>query len=346
MKITRANWFISLAITAFLSVGLLSGCQQNNDTNPTTLQQQQDPSTIDLQHAIDIQNRYTDQVMSIAGVNGTGVGLEGSTPVVYVFTQTENVTGIPTKLEDVKTHVEYIGEVKAFGGKPSSGYTGTYRGPVPSGVSTGNDKECASGTIACVVKDASDNYYFLSNNHVFARENAAAIGEREDQPGRYDKNCGASGQIASLSNFIAINLSGGNNTVDCAIAQVSSGISATTTSAAGYTPSTTTVNPAVNMAVKKTGRTTGLTSGSISAINVTVNVGYDAGTGKFVGQVYIPGKVSAAGDSGSLFVTNNNTQNPVALLFAGSTNSTIANPINAVLSALNVSIVPSTPIGY
>jgi hypothetical protein len=44
---------------------------------------------------------------------------------------------------------------------------------------------------------------------------------------------------------------------------------------------------------------------------------------------------SAGGDSGSLIVTNNASHNPVALLFAGSSTTTIGNPINEVLSKLS-----------
>ena len=38
--------------------------------------------------------------------------------------------------------------------------------------------------------------YALSNNHVFARENAASLGETIYQPGRYDLNCGSGSQYA------------------------------------------------------------------------------------------------------------------------------------------------------
>jgi hypothetical protein len=43
---------------------------------------------------------------------------------------------------------------------------------------------------------------------------------------------------------------------------------------------------------------------------------------------------SAGGDSGSLIVTNNASHNPVALLFAGSSSTTIGNPIGEVLTKL------------
>jgi hypothetical protein len=262
---------------------------------------------------------------------------------VYIFTQTETVTGIPAKLEDIKTHIEYIGEVKAFGGKPAAGYKGNYRNPMFSGVSTGNNNECAAGTIACVVKsNASDNYYLLSNNHVFARINVGQAGELIDQPGRYDNHCNLGNTVGALAGFIPITMgttSSVNNTVDCALSTIAPGINASSTTVSGYTPSPTPITAALNMGVKKSGRTTGLTTGSVSGVNVTVNVNYGVGTARFVGQVYIGGRFSDAGDSGSLIVTNNGAANPVALLFAGSSNSTIGNPIGDVLTALNVSVV-------
>ena len=68
-------------------------------------------------------------------------------------------------------------------------------------------------------------------------------------------------------------------------------------------------------------------------------------TAKFVKQFQINSTTfSAGGDSGSLIVTKPATgkkPNPVGLLFAGSSNSTIGNPINSVLSALGVSFVGS-----
>jgi hypothetical protein len=47
---------------------------------------------------------------------------------------------------------------------------------------------------------------------------------------------------------------------------------------------------------------------------------------------------SAGGDSGSLIVTNNASHNPVALLFAGSSSTTIGNPIGLVLSRLGTAL--------
>jgi hypothetical protein len=47
------------------------------------------------------------------------------------------------------------------------------------------------------------------------------------------------------------------------------------------------------------------------------------------------GGFSSGGDSGSLVVTNDGRKNPVGLLFAGSVNTTIINPIEPVLALLS-----------
>jgi hypothetical protein len=43
-------------------------------------------------------------------------------------------------------------------------------------------------------------------------------------------------------------------------------------------------------------------------------------------------RISRSGDSGSLVVTNDGNNNPVGLLYAGSSTTTVLNPINEVLS--------------
>jgi hypothetical protein len=94
--------------------------------------------------------------------------------------------------------------------------------------------------------------------------------------------------------------------------------------------------PALGMKVRKSGRTTGYTEGTITLLNATVNVAYGSRTARFTGQV-ITGPISQGGDSGSLIVDA--TENKaVGLLYAGSSLSTIFNPIDRVLSALQINI--------
>jgi predicted phage tail protein len=56
-----------------------------------------------------------------------------------------------------------------------------------------------------------------------------------------------------------------------------------------------------------------------------------------------PGTFSAGGDSGSLIVTDDENNNPVGLLFAGSSTLTIANKIDLVLDHFGVTIDGETP---
>jgi hypothetical protein len=114
----------------------------------------------------------------------------------------------------------------------------------------------------------------------------------------------------------------------------------------GYgAPDSNPTSAAVNMQVKKYGRTTGLTQGTVSELNVTVDVCYETlgffrckKLARFVGQIGIsPGTFSAGGDSGSLIVTQEGN-NPVGLLFAGSSIRTFANPIELVLTHFGVTV--------
>jgi hypothetical protein len=285
-----------------------------------------------VQAVIDVQNKHTPDLLSVPDVVGTGTGLGDDGQVaVLVLTRSQAVNHrVPASLDGVPTQIRVVGEVTPMA------YKGTYR-PVPGGVSVGNDRECASGTVGCIVLKGGVRYV-LSNNHVLARMNAGANGERIDQPGRYDGKpvCAQTGAIGALAGKVNINFSGGNNTVDCAIASLS--VASTCAMASGYTPSTTTVSPSVGLAVKKTGRTSGLTHGTIAGINVTIQVNYGSpGVATFVNQIYVASNFIRSGDSGSLMVTESGN-NPVGLCFAGGSGASFANPIGPVLQGLGVSV--------
>jgi hypothetical protein len=281
----------------------------------------------DVAMTMRIQNAHTPDLMKIPDVvgTGTGVGKDGKLAVL-VLTRRDGVAGIPSHLDGVQTDVRVVGDVVPYA-KPG--------GTLQCGTSTGNDKECSAGTIGAVVLKGSTKY-LLSNNHVFARENAASIGEREDAPGRYDAQpkCAQTAQVGTLAQFVNISFSG-NNTVDCALATNSGNVAVT--QSGGYTASSTVVAPSVGLAVKKSGRTSGLTHGTIAGINVTINVGYSSGTATFVNQIYVASTFIRSGDSGSLMVTETGN-NPVGLCFAGGSGSSFANPIGPVLQALGATI--------
>ncbi len=216
------------------------------------------------------------------------------------------------------------------------------------GVSGGNVNDitrrfCCSGTLGALVQDANGALYVLSNNHVLGLSGQANPGDDVSQPGLIDNNCQTPPIVADFT--LAPQL--GSSNVDAAIAQLRSGAMDTT----GFiedigVPSSVVKAPAVGLSVAKSGRTTGFTTGTISSINATVNVQYQArcGQGKkfvvsYTNQVVIgPGSFSAGGDSGSLIVTNDTNHQPVALLFAGSSTTTIGNPIGQVLSQLSASL--------
>ena len=210
--------------------------------------------------------------------------------------------------------------------------------PVPIGVSTGHPSITA-GTIGCRVTDGTQ-VYALSNNHVYADENRASLGDNVLQPGPYDGGQNPRDKIGTLAEFQKIVFSRrANNQIDAAIAWCTPDMLGNSTPATSYgTPSSTIAAASVGLAVMKHGRTTGLTYGQVYAVNATINVDYDSGTARFINQIVItPGTFSDGGDSGSLIVTETGN-NPVALLFAGSSSYTIANPIGAVLSAFGVSV--------
>jgi hypothetical protein len=214
------------------------------------------------------------------------------------------------------------------------------------GVSGGNVKDissafCCSGTLGSLVTDGTKQYV-LSNNHVLARQDQASVGEDISQPGLIDSGCRPATIVADFTKAVPL----GNN-VDAAIAALRAGTMDSTGFIQGIgVPSKTAVAPSVNMAVVKSGRTTGTTHGRIGSINTSVNVRYQirCGQGKqytlsYTHQVLINGSsFSAGGDSGSLIVTDNTSHNPVALLFAGSSTTTIANPIGGVLTKLGTQL--------
>jgi len=300
--------------------------------------------------AIDVQERHHDRLRTLPNVVGTAVGLtaEGK-PAIKIYTKSPAKPALPASLDGVDVEVEETGEIRALklGGveRTVSSRARRARRPVPIGVSTGNEGECAAGTIGARVKDSSGNVYALSNNHVYAMENAAVPNSAIMQPGLFDTNCNGNPNnvIGTLSSFVPIVFStSASNTVDAAIAATDVSLLRRSTPSGGYgTPRSATVAAFIGQGVKKYGRTTFLTFGRVSGINATVLVDYDSGTAQFVNQIVVRSSqaVIRAGDSGSLLVTAGKNK-PVGLLFAGNSNGRIgiANPIDLVLNAFGVTI--------
>jgi hypothetical protein len=231
---------------------------------------------------------------------------------------------------------------------------------------TGGVTTCCGGTLGSLVSRGG-NLYILSNNHVLSRSDAGVItsgqtpGDAITQPGLIDNNCAVPPTtVATLSQFFNLENGNAQTNIDAALAQITQGAIDPTgtilqlggannnnapTDAPPHQGTILTSAQAVgsphNGLVAKSGRSTGLTCSAIFAVNASFSVEYQRGCGtgttfsaSFSSQVDITNNgFSAQGDSGSLIVTQD-TADPVALLFAGSTTDTVGNPISAVLNGL------------
>jgi hypothetical protein len=301
----------------------------------------------------EVQEKHTDRLMAIDGVEGTAVGLdENERPAVKVFLERPGVGGIPRELDGAPVRPVVTGKIYALPKPEKPGRpqpvdpAARLPRPVPIGVSTGHP-DITAGTIGCRVTKGRA-VYALSNNHVYANSNRAIpYFDNVLQPGPYDGGKDPQDAIGTLYLYWPILFStSAYNTVDAAIALSSTEQLGKATLSGGYgTPKSTTVAAYVGQTVQKYGRTTRLTKGIVYAVNATVNVSYGDVTGdgkndvaRFISQIIItPGTFSEGGDSGSLIVTQTG-KNPVGLLFAGSSTFTVANPIDAVLDIFGVTI--------
>src|SRR5215469_948337 len=230
---------------------------------------------------------------------------------------------------------------------------GTSGGNQNDSSTSGNTITCCGGTLGSLVTRGGTQY-ILSDNHVLARTDLAAIGESIIQPALVDTRCGQEvfATVGQLSQFYNLE-TGTAPKIDAAIAQAVTGavdpsgnilfLGATTDAnnvpLPGAPHAGSGVAASVNKAVTKSGRSTGLTCSTVLSTNTPTTVQYQKGCGTgvmfsetFMNQVVVAGgNFSAAGDSGSLIVTQD-TADPVALLFAGSDTDTVGNPVSDVLN--------------
>lgn len=187
-----------------------------------------------------------------------------------------------------------------------------------------------------VEKCSTSKAYILSNNHVLANENKASLGDPIRQPGGYDGGT-KDDNVAVLSDYVTIYKSKVNK-VDCALAEITT----------EYNPEILdigvpkgTADIGVGDYITKSGRTTGTTRAKVIAVDAYTSVEYDMGFTEWEGQIITgqtdDGEMSSdGGDSGSLGVDDNGYA--VGLLFAGSDEVTVYNPIGDVLSSLKIKV--------
>lgn len=272
---------------------------------------------------------------------------------------------VPQELNGIETDVMEVGKIVA-----QLDRAGRYR-PAPPGVSIGHYLITA-GTFGAVVRDnKTGQKLILSNNHVLANSNDAEIGDKIIQPGSYDGGNTINDVIGTLYRFVPIDF-GEGGIPTCPIAKGVAGGLNLLASLIGSGHRLEVIKPQQNenfvdaalalpnfdgdiideivdvglvrgvysdpflgQAVKKSGRTTELTFGSILVTNAVVQVSYGAGKVAVFSDQLIAGPMSQGGDSGSLVLTEENEA--LGLLFAGSDQTTIFNPISQVMELLDVS---------
>lgn len=255
--------------------------------------------------------------------------------------------------------LKYIGRVRAL-----SGFTGRKR-PLEPGLSVGHHSGL-TGTLGCFVSKPGDPAFrgVLSAQHVLANGIGGGPGATEYtlQHGPYDggmwptEHVGRVWAAVPIPNPPAHQVSG-ESTLDCAVAELLPGATATGNTIPGIGPITglaPALAPYLNRPtpfVAKRGRTTGVTKGVVTAIDMdSLPVGYDDGysgisvpfSGAFEIEELNGGKFSDRRDSGSLIVDASGLV--LGLLFAGSQFGphsrpvTYGLPIAPILAALGVTI--------
>jgi hypothetical protein len=366
---SRGRSVLARLLAAGAMLGLFwVGCVNNDDiVAPTSNEMKAGPQddVLDaanprVQAVMAVQDRHTLELMSDENVVGTATGLarDGRLAIlVYTAEPTEN-SAIPAEIEGVPVVTEVTGVFKAMDSGAQHRVKQTP--PIQLGTSGGwrydlANGYCCGGTLGSLVLKGG-NRYVLSNYHVLEADivnggngRVAQAGDPVIQPGLIDVSCNAN-NAQNVANLSGIKSLPGSN-VDAAIAQMISGMVRTDGAILDIgTISATTIGASIGQAVKKSGRTTGLTRSSVTGLNATVSVQYSnecaggvAFTKTFTGQIVIKNRGSRflnSGDSGSLMVQDVTT-NPkaVGLLFAGSSTSAIANPIDQVLSFLGATMV-------
>jgi len=300
------------------------------------------------------------ELKQIPGVVGVGIGFKMTDGqlveeiVFQVFVEEKKSLDeippeqmIPRQIRGIPTDVMTVlrASVQA---DPTPGDLQKKRRPLAAGIQIQNNKKITStsgqtttiqtsaGTLGCFARRSGDNTgtYVLSNEHVMLAL-GASVGDKLAQDEYVDCICCDCNVIGIIT--AAVN----NNVVDCAIAKLESDIAIVNEivgigTIQGTTPQS---SLAAGDPVRKVGRTTGLTSGTIFSVSAPV-----INDGKtYNNQIIIApssGRFSDHGDSGSVVI--NAAARIIGLLFAGDDNSpfhTVANPIEAVTVALNITVI-------
>jgi hypothetical protein len=306
---------------------------------------------------IAIKERVEAQFLGAPGVTGVDVGYkevggQATDQVairVHVAAKTDDIPAdqrVPAEIEGVPTDVlerryelqvltQQVAEVSP---QADTTHYATMQGGVSMGPSRVVNGSIFAGTLGAIVIDSVSNQHAaLTNFHVACVDSTFTIGDRMVQPSRIDTGVVPTDEFGSLARETL------SANVDGAVIAIDSG-RASQCEIADIGAVRGTAAAALGMAVRKRGRTTLLTYGSVDGVSGSVTIDYGDGIGSktLTNQISIAADTtrnplfSDHGDSGSVIV--NDSGFVVGLLFAGSGTSTVANPIAAVLSELNISI--------
>ena len=335
-----------------------------------------------LRKALEIRPKIAPIMLLRRNVVGVGVGyktrahaLTDEPSVVISVTRKQPPDAltpddvIPPTLDGVATDVVQTGQIVSH-----SLNRRTRQRPVRPGVSIGHPRGSA-GTLGGFIRRDGE-VYLLSNNHVIAILNQAAIGDPILQPGPADGGT-LFDQIAQLADYTRVRfldeledpdvaddprgcgallagLLAGSRAADQRSAPVAAGVAPpqNTADAAPARPGgsvpphpplidvegppTGIALPELGMRVIKSGRTTGLTKAQIIQIDVTVDVQYGSRVARYTNQIMTTA-LSEQGDSGSLVLDYK--RRAVGLLFSGSDTVSVVSPIQAVLDAFGGELV-------
>jgi len=296
-------------------------------------------------------------------VNGEPTGAEAlvfTVPQKMSLSALGLATAFPKKIDGIFTDVVQGDMPRAY-----QDPTGKFR-PCPAGVSVGH-YNITAGTLGCWVT-LNGVKVMLSNNHVLADSNEAAIDDEILQPGPYDGGDPDRDLIAKLLYFEPIHFLGEQsgckysqmekavlnarnallgrgtrydiivpeadyNLVDCAVAKplYQADVKDEILNIGKINGM---ISGQLGMPARKMGRTTGYQEGTVTQVDVLTEVSYGAGKiAVFEDQLLIePGGFSAGGDSGSAILDDRNRL--FGLLFAGSDTVTIACRIENVQDAI------------
>ena len=232
----------------------------------------------------------------------------------------------------------------------------------------------SAGTLGCLVKNAQNELFGLTNNHVTGGCNNTRVGMQVLAPGVRDVMIGQFDPFAIGYHSLVGNMLQGEidqdriaKNTDAALFQIKDP-KLVSSHQSGYYDTPANIgdfladpDPSIGTRVKKVGRTSGLTYGFIESrlvgafpLNYDITTHHSASeTVRFLGKVFFDpvyvirgadGEAfSSRGDSGSLVVTDEDEPKAVGIIFSGNAREKLSYmlQIAPILKTLNVELVSS-----